>query len=141
MLQAAHHRFQHLAGNIGRMAHTLDAPRQPRQIRQCLVVQIHADTLSFGLQRLRQLQRAQPQALFASIGARLLDGGAFGLLGGADGVKIRGQQIRDGAGIRHILHRIGVRLVGGATQRADDIAMHLHRHMQPAMQVEFDDRA
>lgn len=123
------------------MAHALDAPRQPRQVRQRLVVQIHADALPFGLQRLGQLQRAEPQPLLTGIGARFLDGGAFGLLGGADGVEIGRQQIGDRAGIRHILHRIGVRLVGGATQRADNVAMHLHRHMQATMQVEFDDRA
>lgn len=123
------------------MAHAFDAPRKPGQVRQRLVVQIHADTLPLGLQSLGQLQRAKAQALLAGIGARLLDGRAFGLLCSADGVEIGRQQIRNRAGVRHILHRIGVRLVRRATERANDIAVHLHRHMQAAMQIKFDDRA
>ena len=69
-------------------------------------MQVHADTLTFSLQSLRQLQGAKPQAFLASARFGFHDCRPFGLIGSAYSEEVRRQKIGDDAGILDILHVI-----------------------------------
>ena len=56
-----------------------DLPGQARQVGQRLVMQVHADPLAFALQRLGQVECAQPQAFLARPRLRFDDGRTLGL--------------------------------------------------------------
>ena len=77
------------------MGQPFQPARQTREIGKRLVMQVHADALALGFQRLGQLQRSQPQPLLPGARLGLDDGGTLGLLGGSQGKEIGRQQIGD----------------------------------------------
>ena len=139
-LQSARHRFQRFGRYRAATAQPFQPPRQPGKVGQGLVVQIHADALALALQRFGQLQRALPQPFLAGAGLGFHDRRLLRLLGRPQREEIRRQQVGDITRVAHI----GVGVAPGpqqrTTERPDDLAMHHHRHMNPAAQRMFEDR-
>ena len=94
-----------------------------------------------AFQRFGQAQRALAQPFFPRAGLGLHDGRLAGAFGGADGVEVGRQEIGEVAGVPRVGPPIGAGLVARDGERADDLAMHDHRHMDAGAERVVVDRA
>ena len=113
---------------------------QPGEIGKGLVVEIHADALTFLFHRAGEFQGALAQAFLAGDRFGTPDRRLASPFGHLQRMEIRGEDVRH-MGDRGDIGAVVTGLAaGGAGENPNRATHHLHRHIDAAAQGEFEDR-